>query len=680
MEKRERCYALLVNEFQNVLQRDNGLIQAQLTLTAMKLAKRIAKLKGVKKLSPYANYLANVDLVRRLNEDSGSLETLAKMRQNYLESNKTIIDPLGDINQQLMILMNSEKLSDDSSAFLVAAIMSSEDHSEFDEYDAATAWFVNQASKNYMGTDSFHISDLVKTVIEYSEEGDDELAAKNIAKASLNLKAALAKVKEKVFEANKQYCVGDYKDSVNAQNRSVFQSCRMAEEEIIQEAFLDSIQKVIQSPELFGFKSNPRLPASLTTLADSKKVRSIQDELNSEKYNDHQRVVEYYRQGLYPNKEGCDTFVVVDKKKQQTSVYTTDGNEIFSTNSVQAFPRTGKNQTVFNPDSELRKFENGSYTRTTSAGVFYNILDMDPEVRKQRKYDEEFDDRVLVISPRYEKDGKYEYDDTVTIALHGVPINGWVKNAKQRLDSFDGGNRNLSTGCVNLEGYAYDLIEELSQNHCPMYILPQDDKNYFHIKNRELKFSTSVIKRKDGAENAKKCLDGKVVLKRGEASCEGGKWVNDKDNINRYYFSLLSNDIYATNVTVDGPNSSVVDRLWAERENLVNSITAKNIDGEDLEDLIALTHSVSDGADEAIDKFKDLYNSYYSLKSTKGINFDLLSKEEKRKKILKYYLDPQGFEKSRKDNQKSVYAPIDRAINIEQAYKKSEDVRFYHEM
>ncbi len=231
-------------------------------------------------------------------------------------------------------------------------------------------------------------------------------------------------------------------------------------------------------------------------------------------------------------------------------MYGIDGEVIFTAPSIKAYPRSGEKQVVFNPDSELRKFENGSYTRTSSAGVFYSVLDMPKEERKRRRYDEEFDDRVFVISPRTATEDGYSYDDSTTIALHGVPINGWVKNARERLASFEGNDSALSTGCINMEGYAYDLMNELSQNHCPVYIAPEDDKNYFFIKNREIHFSTSAPERKDGSEPARKC-DGEVRVEHGQAVCDG-EWRPDEENTNRYYYTPLSKEIYHHDVVVSG--------------------------------------------------------------------------------------------------------------------------------
>jgi hypothetical protein len=56
-------------------------------------------------------------------------------------------------------------------------------------------------------------------------------------------------------------------------------------------------------------------------------------------------------------------------------------------------------------------------------------------------------------------------------------------------------DKKLSSGCVNLEGYTYDIIDEFMQNDCPMYILPEDPDNYFVVKNGELKFGSSIQER-----------------------------------------------------------------------------------------------------------------------------------------------------------------------------------------
>lgn len=690
-ERRDRCYSLLVNEFQNAMFNDNGLIQAQLTLTGMKLAKLMAKknktseLNSPRSLSKYAKHFMNEDLIARLDQDSKSLERIADMYKSYRSKNKLQIMPKLEVYHSLWEMLQKNQVSDRDAGALMLALNALEEDASFDENDFAVSWFINQASQNFTGSDSHYLSELVQTALESSNFKDElereKFIAKNMAQARLKIKAKLAGLKEKVFEANRTYCIGDYQAVWNGQNRSVFEGCRAPEEMIVNEAFLDGIQKILQNEEITGFKTELSLSDGRSRKLSSHDIRAIQDHLNSDMFDDKQRVVEFYKRGVYPDDGKCQTFTIVDKKNQATSVYTVDGEEIFTTNTIQARPRVGEEQVVFNPDGELRKFENGTYTRTTSAGVFYSILDMDPAERKRRLYHKEFDDRVFVISPRERRNGEYVYNDSTTIALHGVPINGWVDNSTERLASFEKDNRSLSTGCVNMEAYAFDLLNNLSQNHCPLYILPEDDENYLHIKNREIQFSTSSPERKSGKEPAKYCKGGKVELKERGKECVGGVWSEDPDNVNQYYFSKLSSESHHDYVEVEGESAQVVNALFSDRERLINKVVANNIDSEDFEDLVSLVYATSAPNDvsQGEAKFKDLYNAYYALRERKKVNFDLMTVSEKRERILKYYLDPNGFERDRKNVGRSAYAEIDRSKAVSELLGRAKKVRFIHE-
>ncbi|MEX0798591.1 MAG: hypothetical protein WD025_04070, partial [Bacteriovoracaceae bacterium] len=398
IEKRERCYSLLVNEFQAAMSQDNGLIQAQLALTGMKLAKRIAaknlnEASSISSLDQYADNVIDSDFVERLGNDSASLDKIASMYRAYQSENHRQILPGQEVFQSLAQMAVADTMSDNDASVLMMNLKEMEGNSgklAFNENDFAIAWFVNQASRNFEGKDSHYLSQIVSAVFESPEFEDpierEKFMAKNMARAKLKIKAELAKLKERVFEANRRYCLSDHNASFNSQNNSIFLTCSKPEEEVVNSAFLESIHNILQGPERAAFSSELSLLDTRKRVLSSNQIRAVQDHLNSERFSDKERIVEYYKRGVYPDDGKCQTFTVVDKKNQTTSVYTIDGEEIFTTNSIQAQPREGEKEVVFNPDGELRRFENGTYTRTTSAGVFYSVLDMDPAERKRRKY------------------------------------------------------------------------------------------------------------------------------------------------------------------------------------------------------------------------------------------------------------------------------------------------------
>lgn len=673
-DKIRDCRTLMRAGFKEALMRDQGLMNAQLSLTAYKLAKIIYEKdigEGSDALKKLGQELLNPALIEQANLASGNL--LAEINEMYINQTEGALDSIQATIED--ISTRSDELSD----FDIAKIISQSNNENFNQNDVSMIWYVSEVSQQISNKESRLVSSAVKKILSYHKDypqaKKEQEIAQNIAQSKMKLQGEIYKIKNEVFRQNKCDCVVDYNQMENAQNNSVLISCREDEDEIVSLDFMSSLHDILfNSPEEVQVRSQLKLRHKPKKV-NSHDVRRLQDYLNGEDVSNLDRIVNFYKTGLYEDNGKCQTFTVVDKKNQTTSIYSVDGEKIFETNAIMAKPRTGMNQVVFNPDSELREFNNGTYSRATSAGVFHTITDMDPVERRMRKYDEEFNDRVFVLATRTGSEGNFQYDDKITIALHGVPINNYVSNANQRLDSFDGGNRNLSTGCVNIEGYAYDMINNLSQNHCPFYILPEDEKNYFHIKNRELLFSTDVPERKAGTEVPRRC-QGVVSLVDGQTQCTG-EWVEDPNgNVNRYYFSVTSTKKSIIDYKVGESSNPVISKLLSNRDNLIDEATRGQIDEEDFSDLAAMTYALSVGQSnfKSEETFKDLYNAFYRLRENNEINFERMNVEEKRMTIMGYYLDP-SFAAS----QSNLHAPINRSRDIGANLELANRVRFIYE-
>jgi hypothetical protein len=678
-DKIRDCRLLLKQEYKEALKKDQGLINAQLTLTANKIAKIIYD----KNLSPlseplkaFSKELLNEALVNEANVASGNLQV--DINNLYLAREQDEIAPVEDA-----ILELETKYKDLNDYELSKILLQTQTLSQtFNQNDISMLWFVSEVNKEVNQKESRLVSGAVKKILEFNQglpKNDQEKElVKNIAQSQIKLKGELYKIKNKVFASNKCDCLSDYQKTNDhfPQNNSILGLCRdLNEDEVVRSDFLEGLHDVLLNTSN-EVKFNDKLPLRFRpNKVNSIDVRMIQDDLNSDKYSNRERIVNYYKTGLYEDDGKCQSFTIVDKEKQTTSVYSIDGAKIFETNAIIARSRKGANQVVFNPDSELRLFNNGSYSRSTSAGVFYSVLDMDPLERSARKYDDEFKDRVFVLATKHENGDSVTYDDKITIALHGMPSSEYVSNVQERLASFDGGNRNLSTGCVNIEGYAFDMINNLSQNHCPLYILPEDENNYFHIKNRELQFSSNIPERKRGTESPKRCSGSVVIMPNGEPKCNG-EWQEDPANTNRYYFTPLSSKETLIDYSVGEGKNEVVNRLFKEKTNLIKEVASNNIDEEDFTDLVALTYALSEGQDnfKSEDTFKDLYNAFYKLKVNKEIQFDRMSLEDKRLTILGYYQDPNGFIKEQGES----YAPIESTRSVSENVKLSQRVRFIY--
>lgn len=670
------CRSFLRAGFKEALMQDKGLLNAQLNLTAYKLAKLIyEKDLGSNQsdaMRALAGELLDESLLNSANNESGNLRE--DINQFYNENipaapeGLPTLETISDQYEELSDLQISQILS-----------LNNTETSNFDQNDISTLWFVNAVNQELNNKDSFLISKALSRILAYQSDltplQKEKRIVDNIARSKLEMQAKLYEIKNEVFRRNKCDCIGDYNQYENAQNNSILLSCQENEDEIIANDFIAELHSVlINSPDEVKAQTELKLKFKPKAV-NSHDVRKIQDYLNNPEISNHDRIVNFYKAGLYEDNGDCHSFTVIDKKSQTTSIYNIHGDKIFETNAIMARPRTGSNQVVFNPDGELREFNNGTYSRTTSAGIFYSVLDMDPVERRARKYDDEFNDRVFVLATKDEQNGQTVYDDKITVALHGVPINNYVGNANERLASFDGGNRNLSTGCVNIEGYAFDMINNLSQNHCPLYILPEDENNYFHIRNRELQFSTDIPERRKGEEVPKRC-QGVVSFVDGETQCTG-EWITDPNgNVNRYYYSDMSKKETITDYKVGEAKNLVLEELMDNKSDLIQNVTRSQIDEEDFSDLSALSYALSVGENnfKAVDTFKDLYNAYYKLRN-QGINFERMNVEEKRMTILGYYLEPSGFQ----IDQGETYAPINRSKSVGEYLELSERVRFIYE-
>ena len=204
-------------------------------------------------------------------------------------------------------------------------------------------------------------------------------------------------------------------------------------------------------------------------------------------------------------------------------------------------------------------------------------------------------------------------------AIHAVPNQEWIINRHQRMSSFDKKdiNMNLSTGCVNLEGYSYDILNEYIGDKCPIYILPEDEKNYYAVKNGLLKFTTNDRKRKNQKENSSnRDVKGRLSV--------------DRENINIYRYTPKNKNNNIKFPIGEFKKSPVLMKLLGYRDELYRRAVA--IESDDFEDILSLTASIESNPIKAKDVFLNLYRSFYREKIS-----DDESVKVKRFKILNRY-------------------------------------------
>jgi hypothetical protein len=630
----KECRDLFVEQFKTVLEKDEGLITAKLQVTAIKVLQKVQNRTGVDSLETYSNSIIGNKTFERL-ASSNDIQNSVVELMNKFQGNRKYLNP----SVQLERLKSLERLSDSDVSVLMASLQETwkgSDDFGFDESDIAFTAFVSEASRMSTGSDSFIISDFIKQFIDQKDLN------KTLVDARQKVKAKVAKIKASVYSKYKEECLDFYgENNTNSQNISIFATCRMDEEKILDESLLLAIENIVGVEKL----SLKLAPLSLMP-KKRKDVREAQDDINKINGNEN-RIVEAYKRGVIQN--GCNAFLTVDKKNSVTTLYDKDGSEIFQVNAIMGTGEMNEFKN-FNPDSVLRKWpvldrngvpliRNGKpvykYTKTTGAGTYYVQKSLGMKERKQRLYDLEFNDRVLVLYSDKDDPKNEEVQ-----AIHGVPNQNWIKNKDKRMRSFAGDNsdRKLSTGCVNLEGYSYDIINEFMQNKCPIYILPEDKDNYYFLKNGTLKFSSTSEERKKNEENS-------VMI------YTDGTKREDPNNFNHYRFSPIDKTNRVVSIKGEAKDSLVLATLLQEKEELYKR--SRLLENDDFEDLMSMTYAITLDPKESKAIFLNLYNSMYREKAP-----ETLSQKAKRKEILKRY-------KKDFDPTTDINAIIEKASEVE---------------
>jgi hypothetical protein len=149
--KQKACKDKLLEELKNVMAKDNGLIQAQLMLTAAKLAKKTLermKDKGLTQqpLEAYVQDIVGNKTIQRLNDNQNIQDDVLNLFNNHSAKVK-----YQDANVQLDRLRWEEKLSDEDLAKYMIQMQTiwkgTNNEFDFNEKDYAMAWFVNTAKK-----------------------------------------------------------------------------------------------------------------------------------------------------------------------------------------------------------------------------------------------------------------------------------------------------------------------------------------------------------------------------------------------------------------------------------------------------------------------------------------------------------------------------------------------------
>lgn len=586
----KKCYDKVLDESKKLVIESPTYIEQQARLTALKLALKTLSRKGLKSqtLESYANSIVG-------NKTLEKIEEYSKIKSDV---DKYLIDSSIDkatLVKDIIEIKSKDHISDKDALRLMMGLQESwkgSDDFGFDKADYAIASYLGRVSDGYLLSNYVHD---VLMDLKFDQNGIETKRSdiiKNIKIANDKLRAEVFKLASRSHNKFKEECVIDEENGVKTQINSVLNlTCKEKTEDLFSNALLDSF-KHLNDQIIIDFE----LPKKESIA----KLNDIQDDLN--KKSDLEKII-----GFHKNKfqtEDCHGYAVVDKEKSLLQAYTNEGDLVLE-DRVLVGDSNREDKKKFNPDSRLRRFGNGSYTRTTGAGIYYTKKDV--KNRKERKYDKEFSDRVIALSFK-DKDGQLKEEKT--LAVHSVPNVGWVKNRDLRLDSLDDQSMDskLTTGCVNISGVTYDLLNQYLGNKCPIYILPEDKKNHFFIKNNELIFTTKDKVKRLGLEHSKKIVDGELV--------------DDENNYSIVNYSQSSKEI----------KFSKVKNYESEKINsFIDQVKKESLIGhDDLLDITSIYIALEkSGEQKSLEQIKSSYEEASKIK-----DYNYLNSSERRKFIL----------------------------------------------
>ena len=203
-------------------------------------------------------------------------------------------------------------------------------------------------------------------------------------------------------------------------------------------------------------------------------IKAKQDAINNMK-SDKDKIITYNRDIGHIR----DNYIIVDKKNYTATVYSPEGKVVKSY-------EIGVSNNV--TDQLIEGDGHGGWkVRATSAGVYtanYRASGRDAYART-------YGNRILTLSNDGLRDKGIGNGET-GVALHQVPKGrgGQLRAEKIRRPGVSAENNRFSAGCVNFLPEDFDdCMSQVQGVGTKVYILPEDDNNYFCVKNGQLHFT-----------------------------------------------------------------------------------------------------------------------------------------------------------------------------------------------
>ena len=208
-----------------------------------------------------------------------------------------------------------------------------------------------------------------------------------------------------------------------------------------------------------------------TTLANDSLFNKMAQDTFSLQFSDAEKIINYNKLLKKYNKP-TDNYIIVNKKKCLATVYSPDGDTLYTTEVA-----LGRN--IGDKRSGGYKVKGAKLKAYTTPGEF--------EISREgtsNKHDMKlYNNRVMAISGDHTLT---EYKNTQTLALHRVPVSRMGLLREKVLKNKTLKDNRVSFGCVNFLEESYDKMRALIKGvKTKVYILPEEKGNSLFLEKQQ---------------------------------------------------------------------------------------------------------------------------------------------------------------------------------------------------
>lgn len=221
--------------------------------------------------------------------------------------------------------------------------------------------------------------------------------------------------------------------------------------------------------------------------------KKLEADLNQK--DDHGLVVAFHQKFQGHPQAQCDFYTLIDKKKFTLEVRENGGRLLLGPVTNLLGSQKGDQRTIFLNNED--DYEKRKTNRKTGAGIY---IAKGIKRETTNRYYGQYRDTLMSLGYEEGSAPQIESEKAGVFAIHSIPrlLTGdpyFFENVRTpRLDSESLDDNRISAGCVNLsyaDAVRYrDLVENYKgkQVNCPVYVLPEEEKNRFLVENGKLRF------------------------------------------------------------------------------------------------------------------------------------------------------------------------------------------------